>query len=165
MSRREWAEHEFSKHRQMTRWKCDICNIDVNTELSCKVHISETHTDLDITSFESLQKSASDHSAAWMYQQLCPFCGTSPANSKRGFISHVARHLQEVSHAAIPPSAMQGDLTEFGNDTEDEALSEGADQGSDLVYQTWAAFSNKHASKCEHPQARGTRRLSPESYK
>lgn len=99
-----------------------------------------------------------------MYQQSCPFCRTSPANSKRGFISHVARHLQEVSHAAIPPSAMQGDLTEFGNDTEDEALSEGADQADDLVDQPGAAFSKKHAGKCGDNQASGTRRLSPESY-
>lgn len=136
MSRHQWAEHEFSKHRQIPKWTCNICNLDMTTELSSKVHISEDHADLDETKFEALQKSASDHSATWINQQSCPFCRSCPASSKRQFISHVGRHLQEVSQAAIPPSAMQGDSAQFGEDTEDEALSAFARHGTQDAEQT-----------------------------
>ena len=109
----------------MTEWTCGICNTEMTTELSCRVHISENHWGI-----ESLQKSFLDHSIAWINTQSCPFCGERPAKNKRQFISHVGRHLQDVSHAAIPPSAFQGDSIGVGQDTEDEALSDGEQRGS-----------------------------------
>lgn len=42
-------------------------------------------------------------------QDTCPFCQTLLAGPRSQYISHVGRHMQEVSHAAIPVSAMTDD--------------------------------------------------------
>ena len=46
-SRRQWANHEFSKHRKMPKWTCYLCNFILTTELGVKLHLSEQHSDLN----------------------------------------------------------------------------------------------------------------------
>ena len=134
----------------MTEWTCRVCELTFDTELNIKSHISREHSDLD-KDFESLQTTASAHITAWIRQQRCPFCGTFPSQTKRQFISHVSRHLQEISHAAIPPSAMQDDPVEVGDDSEDEALGERAGQ-SDQDALDQSAMMNT-ASAIKQPQS------------
>ncbi len=55
-------------------------------------------------------------------KDTCPFCQTLLAGQKSQFISHVGRHMQEISHAAIPMSARTDDdgdleLSEEDDDT------------------------------------------------
>ena len=45
----------------------------------------------------------------WILQEECPFCLTCPASTKSQYVSHLGRHLQQVSHGAIPLSAMTED--------------------------------------------------------
>lgn len=63
-----------------------------------------------------------------MREQECPFCRTSLAygTTKNQFISHVGRHLQYVSHAAVPPSAMRDASIEVGEDAEDDVSEKAA---------------------------------------
>ena len=42
-------------------------------------------------------------------QDTCPFCQTLPAGPRSQYVTHVGRHMQEISHAAIPISAMTDD--------------------------------------------------------
>ena len=106
-------------------WTCDICNLTLTKELEIKNHVEKRHGDLDDLNYESLLKSASQCTATWIRQQSCPFCNIFSANTKRQFVSHLGRHLQEISHAAIPSSVMSDDHVEIEEGTDDETIEEG----------------------------------------
>ena len=106
-------------------WTCDICNLTLTKELDIKNHVEKRHGDLHDFKYESLIKSASQYTATWIQQQSCPFCKIFSAHTKRQFVSHLGRHLQEISHAAIPSSVMSDDHVEIEEDTDDETMEEG----------------------------------------
>ena len=106
-------------------WTCDICNLTLSKELDIKNHVAKRHGDLDDLKYESLLKSASQYTAIWIQQQSCPICKVFSAHTKRQFVSHLGRHLQEISHAAIPSSVISDDHMEIEEDTDDETTEEG----------------------------------------
>ena len=106
-------------------WSCDTCNLTLTKELDIKNHIVKRHGDLDDLTYESLLKSAAQYAAIWIQQQSCPFCKSFSAHTKRQFVSHLGRHLQEISHAAIPSSVISDDHVEIEEDTDDETTEEG----------------------------------------
>ena len=97
-SRTQWSSHELSQHR-ILKWSCDICNLTMTTEGNLRAHISGEHSEIGESELKALRD---EHEKAWMLAQECPFCLSKPANDKRSFLSHVGRHLEEVSLAAIP---------------------------------------------------------------
>ncbi len=64
-------------------------------------------------------------------QGTCPFHHMNPGPTKARFISHVGRHMQDVSHAAIPTSAMSGEVedSESGGDGDESVESEDTADG------------------------------------
>ena len=73
-------------------------------------------------------ETTSRHRDTWIRAQECPFCRTSLTygTTKNQFISHVGRHLQYVSHAAVPPSAMRDDSIEVEENVDDDASEKAA---------------------------------------
>lgn len=59
--------------------------------------------------------------------QVCPFCLITPARTRHMFFSHVGRHLQEVSLAALPPSLFLDDDGELMENSESDETSRTAD--------------------------------------
>ena len=106
-------------------WTCDVCNLTLTKELDIKNHVAKQHGDLDDLRYVSLLKSASQYTAIWIQQQSCPICKDFLAHSKRQFISHLGRHLQEISHVAIPSSVVSDDHVEIEQDTDDETTEDG----------------------------------------
>ena len=106
-------------------WTCDICKLTLAKELDIKNHVAKRHSDLDDLKYESLLKSASQYTAIWIQQQSCPICKIFSAHTKRQFVSHLGRHLQEISHTAIPSSVISDDQVEIEEDTDDETTEDG----------------------------------------
>ncbi|KAL5314231.1 hypothetical protein ACEPPN_018656 [Leptodophora sp. 'Broadleaf-Isolate-01'] len=48
--------------------------------------------------------------------ETCPFCLTSPAQTQKGFVSHVGRHQQEISLAALPNLERNSDQEDSDDD-------------------------------------------------
>ena len=109
----------------MPIWTCGICRSKQTTEIGITRHLAEQHKDLNDQELESMAESRSRHIAQWIYQQECPFCRTPLAivTTRRQYISHVGRHLQQVSHAAIPMSAMSHDHADTGDESETKPMS------------------------------------------
>ena len=64
-------------------------------------------------------------------QGTCPFCHMNPGPAKARFISHVGRHMQDVSLSAIPMSAMSREVedSESGGDGDESVESEDTADG------------------------------------
>ena len=109
----------------MPIWTCGICGSTQTTEIGITRHISERHDALNDQEHDSMAESRSRHIAQWIHEQECPFCRTPVASctSRRQYISHVGRHLQQVSHAAIPMSAMSHDHTDARDEIETRPMS------------------------------------------
>ena len=109
----------------MPIWTCGICRSNQTTEIGITRHLSERHEGLNDQEHDSIAESRSRHIAQWIHEQVCPFCRTPLASgtTRRQYISHVGRHLQQVSHAAIPMSAMLHDHTDTGDEIETRPMS------------------------------------------
>ena len=109
----------------MPTWTCGICRSNQITEIGITRHLSEQHEDLNDQEHEFMAESRSRHIAQWIHEQECPFCRTPlvSGTTRRQYISHVGRHLQQVSHAAIPMSAMSQDHADTGDEVETRSMS------------------------------------------
>jgi hypothetical protein len=62
--------------------------------------------------------------------EMCPFCQISPSQTQKGFASHVGRHHQEISLAALPrleegsDNGSENDDSDDDNDSEDGQMPE-----------------------------------------
>lgn len=102
-SRSEWTIHEFQTHRIEAKWYCNLCNeVSINQE-RFRAHLQNAHfQDVGFAQIEdvvSASKRICPRSAAL---EICPFCATAPAQTQKVFASHVGKHLQEISLAALP---------------------------------------------------------------
>lgn len=106
-------------------WTCGICRSKQTTEIGITRHVSEQHEDMNDQEHDSMAESRLRHIAQWIHEQECPFCRTPLASgtTRRQYISHVGRHLQQVSHAAIPMSAMSDDHADTGDEFETRPMS------------------------------------------
>ena len=102
-SRSVWADHEFSKHRQHTEWECLICKQTYSDIEVCKTHLKEAHEIERNELADPLAKLiASTARARPIEQEECFLCRQKPATTKRSFLKHVGRHMEEIALMALP---------------------------------------------------------------
>jgi hypothetical protein len=114
--------HEFQTHRIDTQWRCNLCAKNFSTALLLRVHIDNTHKkDFELSQIEEVIAGSERLAIRQGVSELCPFCQTVPSETQKGFASHVGRHLQEISLAALPAldSYSDGESSDDGNDGND----------------------------------------------
>jgi hypothetical protein len=102
-SRREWMNHEFQVHRVTTRWACSLCKVAFDSKQLLRSHITDSHSHhFAASQIEEMVAASKRILPCTVSNELCPFCLTAPAQTQKGFASHVGKHQQEISLAALP---------------------------------------------------------------
>lgn len=102
-SRGEWMKHEFQNHRVIPQWSCNLCAETFESDDLFQGHLHSLHFQ-DVAPFQidevmSASKRIIPRDGT---AENCPFCLTIPATTQKAFASHVGKHLQEISLAALP---------------------------------------------------------------
>jgi hypothetical protein len=133
-SRREWIDHEFQVHRVNQQWCCNLCKEVLGTQEVFRAHIENIHQSTffssQIEEFISASKRFVSRNGS---DEKCPFCLTAPSQTQRSFASHVGRHLQEISLAALPlldASSDDEDGSDSSGDNNDDDGNGSGDEGS-----------------------------------
>jgi hypothetical protein len=125
--------HEFQTHRVKEQWSCNLCEETFDCQPLLHDHFELRHEN-QLVAFQaedvvSTSRRVVIRDAA---QEQCPFCLTCPSQTQKGYASHVGRHLQEISLAALPViEAASDDENENGDDDDDEDEDDDNDDGSD----------------------------------
>jgi hypothetical protein len=127
--------HEFQTHRVKEQWSCNLCEETFDRQPLLRDHFELRH-ESQLVAFQvedvvSASRRVVIRDAA---QEQCPFCLTCPSQTQKGYASHVGRHLQEISLAALPViEAASDDESENGDDDDDDDEDEDDDNddGSD----------------------------------
>lgn len=127
--RHDWALHESSAHISQNEWLCDVCSEQGTHKDALLVHLEQCHSVLiSGTTKQNVKKAESIIYA----DQACPLCLGTPAKTKNTFFSHVGRHLQEISLAALPASLLMEDDEELIDDSGTEISIEDAHGNSNI---------------------------------
>jgi hypothetical protein len=122
-ARREWKDHEFKTHRMNAEWHCNLCQGKFNTQEVFRGHIYESHdNDVAKSQVEEYISVSKRLTTCKVENELCPFCLTTPSQTEHGFASHVGKHQQEISLAALP---------RLDDDSDDEGGAEDDDDPDD----------------------------------
>ena len=118
ITRRDWAHHEFEEHRGKHGWKCVVCSSRGPDQAGLERHMSQQHPDLHKSRLELMTLMATRAADQSHIDKMCPLCLRLRATTKAQFISHVSRHMREISQAAIPLSLMTDDdqMEDFSDD-------------------------------------------------
>lgn len=128
-SRREWIDHEFHSHRIVPQWHCNICKKIFQNKESFRGHVERIHeNDFSEAQVNELVLSAKRVVPRDVGQEICPFCLTIPAQTRRGFASHVGKHQQEISLAALP--SLETDKGHSDSDSDSNHDDNDSDDGS-----------------------------------
>jgi hypothetical protein len=101
--RKSWAQHEFSCHRSDVVFKCDDCDRELTNEAAFSAHVEEYHvTKPSNTQLLALAAAAREIRHHPANEQLCPLCLQSGWQDERKFITHVARHMEDIALSAVP---------------------------------------------------------------
>ena len=101
-SRKEWINHEFQTHRTYTEWHCNLCKVISTTKEALQDHLDRVHFhDIATSQIEEITFSSKRHIPRNAAAEVCPFCTTTVAQTQREFASHVGKHQQEISLAAL----------------------------------------------------------------
>jgi hypothetical protein len=95
-TRNDWAEHEFKYHLGRTLWPCSKCPMTLNNTDELQGHLYEAH-------LVAIDQSMLKPTITPIAELSCPLCRESLKDSKRKYISHVAKHMESISLAALPP--------------------------------------------------------------
>jgi len=99
-----WETHEFDHHRFDTVWCCSVCASSFPTEEERRTHLRAEHGTL-------LEKKKALGISLGLYEQRkpheatslsCPLCTCIPGKSRRNFITHVGKHMENIALAALP---------------------------------------------------------------
>lgn len=102
-----------------------MCKEIFGTQEIFRAHIGDFHTNELIPSqIEEFIGASKRFVSRDSRGENCPFCLTATSQTKRLFASHVGRHLQEISLAALP-------LLDDFSDGEDDSESNDDDDGND----------------------------------
>jgi hypothetical protein len=122
-SRREWRNHEFYVHRVSPEWPCNLCQEKFETQEIFRHHIGTMHENaISLSQIEEFLSSSRRLIPCKVESQMCPFCQTTTFHSHGGFASHVGKHQQEISLAALPRLA---------DNSDDEGIDDGKGSDSD----------------------------------
>ena len=137
-SRAAWAEHEFSRHRITCSWRCAECSIEFPTRMLYSEHLHEIHQrSYSKVGLQMAADMAFGRQENPAEKEECPLCRLVPGCSKRAFIKHVARHMEQIALMALPADSEESetDDADSADDHKDGTLSiasRGADGESRL---------------------------------
>lgn len=98
-----WAEHEFNIHRMKKTWVCSNCPLEYETIEEWTEHLHNEHGTEFSGPLATVALDAAERRVECLIRdQTCPFCLTNPTTTRRQFVRHVGRHLEEVALAALP---------------------------------------------------------------
>jgi hypothetical protein len=126
--RKSWAQHEFSCHRSDVIFKCDDCDRELTNEAAFFAHVEEYHvakpSNTQLLALAAAAREIRHHPAN---EQLCPLCLQNGWQDERKFITHVARHMEDIALGAVP----RNDDTD--TDTDTEAITQTSQDGGAAV--------------------------------
>ena len=118
--RTDWGNHEFNHHRITRIWRCPDCSITTNSSKTYEDHAQSSHgMQKAADNWQMATKWALDGKANPAEHEKCPLCFSTPGGSRRVFVNHVARHMEQIALLALPRD-------EIGSDEEVE--SKGSEQ-------------------------------------
>ena len=104
------------EHRLYERWNCVECTEELDSASDWRGHLKSIHS-VDLLSDSQcymMHPKAVHKSPGAIERELCLLCRTCPAKSRRDFIKHVCRHMEEVALMALP-------INEFDDDNRSES--------------------------------------------
>ena len=101
-TRAAWADHEFSCHRFQTRWRCPECGSEETSPQDWDRHFQGHHLGLTGPELRVAREYAQNSKARPIETEECLLCRDTPAQSRRTFIKHVGRHMEEMALFALP---------------------------------------------------------------
>ena len=117
-TRTEWADHEFSEHRVVRLWACSECAEECACEGDWVEHLKKCHQRIfSGPSYHIAKNMACTIRAKPIENEECPLCQAVFAKSRRDFVKHVGRHMEEIALIALP----RGDDEESDTDSSDTA--------------------------------------------
>jgi hypothetical protein len=109
-----WADHEFRKHRVEKSWNCYLCPAHLSSLGLWDDHMKQTHE--TILSREEHQKAISMAEISKpmpIESQTCPLCLKVGMKTRKEFVTHVAKHMESISLAALPRDADSDSGSDF----------------------------------------------------
>jgi len=109
-----WADHEFHKHRVEKSWRCYLCPAHLSSPGLWDDHIKQIHR--TILSCEEHQKAVSMAEISKpmpIESQICPMCQKVGMKTRKEFVTHVAKHMESISLAALPRDADSDSGSDF----------------------------------------------------
>jgi len=104
-TRSAWADHEFTEHRTAPQWSCPECpNVALNFE-GWEDHLQQGHQRVFTMSEWQVACMAVRKQSTLVENPECPLCRTMVEKSRRDFVKHVGRHMEEIALMALPRNA------------------------------------------------------------
>jgi hypothetical protein len=126
--------HEFQMHRAVEEWRCNLSEETFQSQDSFRIHIHQLHRER-FAVYQSREVLATARRIVARNASLeeCPFCLTAPAQTEKGFASHVGKHLQDISLAALPNLEMDSDQANSGDDSDGDEDDYKGSEGNDSL--------------------------------
>ena len=105
-TRAAWADHEFTDHRIVRSWTCLECPVILSSKDEWAQHLEVYHQ----RTFHGPKYQVAVHMALRTHSrpaesEECPLCKVVLGKSRRDFIKHVGRHMEEIALMALPQDA------------------------------------------------------------
>ena len=117
-SRAAWADHELSKHRIDQFWDCPECSNKSSSAVDWEEHLLTIHQRLySQPKLQILKQTAYKPQSRPVESEECPLCRVVLGKSRRAFVKHVGRHMEEIALVALPRENLE--------DSNEESVSTG----------------------------------------
>lgn len=122
-TRKAWAEHEFSEHHQLHAWKCSKCTAEYTDLEQLREHMQTSHTDILSQAHLGVAMELSlDRREKLIIESPCPLCLAPTGSSRREYVKHVGRHMEEIALIVLPKE--DGHSDESSDESSNEELVE-----------------------------------------
>lgn len=102
-TRAAWAEHEFSQHRIVGLWSCPECADHCESEAAWIEHLENFHQRIFSGPHLQVAKQMSYTTQEKpIEKEACPLCQVVLGKSRREFVKHVGRHMEEIALMSLP---------------------------------------------------------------
>ncbi len=102
-NRAAWADHEFSKHRIDQFWDCPECSNKSSSAVDWEEHLLTIHQrTCSRPKLQILKQTAYKPQSRPVESEECPLCRVVLGRSRRAFVKHVGRHMEEIALVALP---------------------------------------------------------------
>ncbi|KIW31769.1 hypothetical protein, variant [Cladophialophora immunda] len=109
-TRKLWAEHELTEHRSDMFFECHDCPGTFSVASDFTQHLAQEHqySSLNHTQMLAVLSAAKKSTPHPVDTYQCPLCHRDGWDSRRSFITHVGKHLEEISLSALPRDVDSG---------------------------------------------------------